>query len=82
MSDRTSASVFGKMFTLLAKNPTEEHKEMAKEIFKMTDEYDFGYYQMYVDEELMKLDLAKIGIDPDYPEDGEVVIYGIENESI
>lgn len=75
MADRTSASLFGKIFDLLAKNPTEENKAIATEIYPMRNEYDFSDYQMYCDESLIKLGLAKMGINPEYPEDGEVVIY-------
>ena len=75
MADRTSAGLFGKVFNLLAKNPTSEHKEIAKEIFAEVGNYDFSNYQMYADDALMKLGLAKIGINPKYPDDGEVVIY-------
>ncbi|SKA29831.1 hypothetical protein SAMN04488128_103178 [Chitinophaga eiseniae] len=75
MADRTSARLFGKIFTLLAKNPTDEHKEIAKEIYGFTDDYVFSKYQMCVDEELILLGLARKGIRDDYPEDGEVVIY-------
>ena len=75
MADRTSAALFGKIFSLLAKNPTDEHKAIAKEIFSYTGEYDFNNYQMEVDKELIILGLAKMGIDPKYPEDGETVIY-------
>lgn len=76
MADRTSARLFGKIFELLAKNPTDEHKAIAKEIFAETSDYDFSNYQMDADEPLIALGLAKKGIDPKYPEDGEVVIYG------
>lgn len=76
MSDRTSAGVFGKMFNLLAKNPTDEHKEIAKELWPEIQEYDFSEYQMYCDDALIALGLAKTGINPKYPEDGEVIIYG------
>ncbi len=76
MADRTSARLFGKIFELLAKNPTDEHKAIAKEIFAETGDYDFSDYQMDADEPLIALGLAKKGIDPEYPEDGEVVIYG------
>jgi len=78
MADRTSAALFGKFFELLAKNPTDEHKEIAKEIFTETLGYDFSHYQMYADESLLALGLAKIGVDPEYPEDGEVLIYGFD----
>lgn len=76
MADRTSARLFGKIFELLAKNPTEEHKAIAKEIFAETGGYDFSNYQMDADEPLIALGLAKKRIDPKYSEDGEVVIYG------
>lgn len=75
MVDRTSAGLFGKIFELLAKNPTDEHKKIAKEIFDETGNYDFSYYQMYADESLITLGLAEKGIDPEYPEEGEVIIY-------
>lgn len=75
MADRTSAGLFGKIFDLLAKNPTEENKSIAAEIYPMRSGYDFSDYQMYCDESLIKLGLAKMGVNPDYPEDGEVIIY-------
>jgi hypothetical protein len=67
MADRTSASIFGQIFDLLAKNPTDEHKEMAKQIWPLRREYDFNDYQMDCDEALVKLDLAKL--------EGEEIIY-------
>jgi hypothetical protein len=75
MADRTSAGLFGKIFELLAKNPSDEHKQMAKEIWPMTSEYDFSEYQMYADDALLTLGLAKKGIHPRYPEDGETMLY-------
>ncbi len=75
MADRASARLVGRIFELLAKNPTSEHKEIAKEIFAESMQFDFANYQMDADDALIKLGLAKIGIDPNYPEDGEVVIY-------
>jgi len=75
MADRTSAELFSKIFNLLAKNPTEENKIIAAEIYSMRNAYDFCDCQMYCDESLIKLGLVKMGINPDSPEDGEVVIY-------
>lgn len=75
MADRTSAGLFGKVFELLAKNPTEENKTNALEFWAMRGDYDFSEYQMYCDDSLITLGLAEKGIDPEYPEDGEVVIY-------
>ena len=64
MADRTSAALFGKIFELLAKNPTDEHKAMAKEIWPLTNDYDFSEYQMNADGSLIELGLAKEGKDP------------------
>lgn len=75
MADRTSAGIFGKIFTLLADVTPEKHKELAQEFYEASREYDFSEYQMSCDEALIKLGLAKMGIDPDYPEDGEVILY-------
>lgn len=65
MADRTSAALFGKLFQLLARNPTEEHKEIAAEMFDLTGEYDFSNYQMYADEACEKLGLCRIPSDPE-----------------
>ena len=59
MADRTSAAIFGKISELLAKNPTDVNKAIAKEILAETVYYDFGYYQMDADESLIALRLAK-----------------------
>lgn len=75
MADRTSARLFGKIFGLLAKNPNEENKEIAKEVYLETSDYDFSLSQMDADESLIVLGLAKMGIDEDYPEEGEQIIY-------
>ena len=75
MADRTSAEVFGFIFEKLSDNPTDENKKLADEIFAKTMQYDFSHYQMYADEALQKLGLAKMGVDPEYPDDGEVMIY-------
>lgn len=75
MADRTSAKIFGKVFNLLAQNPSEENKALAKTMFNEADNYDFSFYQMECDSSLITLGLAEMGVDPDYPEEGEVVIY-------
>jgi hypothetical protein len=81
MADRTAAAIFGMIFEKLAKNPTAENKELAKEIFGELGGYDFNEYQMYVDDALITLGLARRGLDPDYPEDGETILYGTENQN-
>lgn len=75
MADRTSARLFGEIFQLLAENPTEENKLIALKIYDKAGEYDFSWYQMDADESLVTLGLAKRGIDPDYPEEGETILY-------
>jgi hypothetical protein len=77
MADRTSAALFGKVFTVLASDPTPQHKQWARELWSQTLEYDFTPYQMDCDEALQVLGLAHKGIDPRYPEDGEGIMYGL-----
>ena len=61
---------------MLASNPSDEHKKIARKVWAMSREYDFCDDEMYCDRALHKLDLARKGVDPGYPEDGEVWIYG------
>ncbi|WP_126654107.1 hypothetical protein [Chryseobacterium aureum] len=75
MADRTSAEIFGIIFEKLASKPTEDNKELAKELFEKCSDYDFSYSQMEIDDSLIILGLAKIGIDERYPEDGECIVY-------
>jgi hypothetical protein len=75
VADRTSANLFSVIFELLAENPSEEHKTMAKKIWKLTRNFDFSFDQMGCDAALVTLGLARLGVDSKYPEDGEVVIY-------
>jgi hypothetical protein len=79
MADRTSAGIFGTLFELLAKNPTEENKAIAREMYPHTFGYDFSLCQMGAEEALIKLGLAKKGINPDYPEDGETILYATQD---
>jgi hypothetical protein len=80
MADRTSAGIFGKVFTLLAERPSEERKAMARKVWKESKEYDFTADQMYADEALTALGLARLKVDPKHPEWGEVWHYGPEGE--
>jgi len=75
MADRTSAHLFGTIFRLLAKNPSEENKTIAKEIFPLTNNYDFSNYQMDADDALIALDLAHIGTNEGDDEERETIIY-------
>ena len=73
MSDRTSASIFGEIFEMLAEKPTKEHKKIAKRIFEKINNDDFNYYQMGADEALITLGLAHRG--PDLECGGETIVY-------
>jgi len=68
MADRTAAALFGQLFALLAEDKPQDPKAIALDFWKQSRDYDFSHYQMYCDEALQKLGLAKMGIDPD---DGE-----------
>lgn len=59
MSDRSSAEIFGMVFEYLAEIPDERAKKMAKKMLEASANYDFSAYQMYCDEALIKLGLAK-----------------------
>ena len=58
MADRQSASLFCTFFEYLAAAPDERAKEFAKELWRMSQEYDFNEYQMYCDDALVTLGLA------------------------
>lgn len=74
MADRTSAAIFGKLFELLANNPTKDNKELANEIYyELIDQYDFSTYQMCADDALISLGLAQMSLDPEFP--NEVIYY-------
>lgn len=75
MADRTSAGLFAKLFELLAKNPTEEHKEIAREMYNLTSEYDFSDYQMCADDACLTLGIARRGVNPEYPEHGVMTLW-------
>ena len=70
MADRTSANIFGEIFCMLAENPSDEHKEMARRIFEHSREYDFSSYQMEADSACLKLGLIRRGVNPHYPDEG------------
>lgn len=79
MADRTSASIFAIVFKCLAEDNSEKAREFARKLWGEKNSYDFNSYQMYCDEALITLGLAKKGINPEYPEDGEVTLYWQED---
>lgn len=62
MADRTSARLFGKFFSMLARNPSKENKKLANELYDDLSQYDFSLYQMGVDDSLIELGLAYLGV--------------------
>lgn len=78
MADRTSAGIFGDIFKELAKDEPIDRVAFAKKVWEWSQGYDFSEYQMDCDDALLKLGLARRGIDPRYPNDGESIIYGEE----
>lgn len=80
MSDRTSARLFGEVFEILAEHvPAGEARDAAVlRFWGLTRDYDFSPDQMGADDALFALGLARRGVDPDWPDDGEVVLYGPE----
>lgn len=74
MADRTSARVFGEIFTHLAENPDERNKELALWLWDFPmKRCDFHPCQMECDEILKTLGLYAIGKSPyDYEGDYEV----------
>jgi hypothetical protein len=76
VADRTSAEIFSVMFEYLAKSPQDARtKKMADYLWSAASGYDFDAYQMGCDKALLKLGLASMGLNPEYPEDGETIIY-------
>ena len=52
MSDRTSAELFGNIITLIHESLLEEEwkRELTKEIWELSEDYDFLPYQASIDE--------------------------------
>lgn len=80
MADRSSAYLFARIFGLIDEyvHDAEDRQRRALEFWKETREHDFSPYQMGCNELLMKLGLARRGVDPVRPEDGVTMRYGPE----
>lgn len=70
MSDRTTASLFSRIFEHLANTATAEDKKFAEELYQETNSYDFSDYQMGCDDALIILGLARVEVN----EEGEEII--------
>ena len=75
MADRTSAEIFGTFFCRAAALKLGKKDKLVKFMWALRTEYDFSDYQMDCDEALIRLGLARRGIDPEYSEDEETVLY-------
>ena len=49
MSDRNTAELYAKWLVTLAREPTDEHKQMAREMWLFGQRYDFCGQDMGVD---------------------------------
>ncbi|EYF02635.1 hypothetical protein [Chondromyces apiculatus] len=78
MSDRSCAEIFGRVFNILAEKPTEDHKQVARKVWAECEACGFTPDQMYADDALATLGLARVGEDPRHPEHGDVWFYGPE----
>jgi hypothetical protein len=76
MADRTSAALFCTIFKELAADLSPGSVHVAHKIWPFVQSHDFNEYQMNCDDALIKLGLARMGVNPLHPEDGEVVLYG------
>jgi hypothetical protein len=68
MADREAIEIFASFFELLATDPTPQHKGWALKLWKQSQNYDFNDRQLECDEQLLRLDLAKMR--------GEEIVYG------
>ena len=78
MADRGAANVFGRVFTFLASDPSEKNRIFAKSLWRMSLDFDFHPYQLYCDEELEALGLARVRDS----EHGKIWCYGPEGEEL
>lgn len=78
MADRTSAALFAEIFDVLASDEPMDRKALARRFYELSQGYDFSPSQMGCDEALTKLGLLRMGVDPEYPDDGETYLYGPE----
>lgn len=77
MADRSSAYILGRVFEMIADELRGAARDrVAADFWHLSREYDFTESQMHADEALILLGYARKGIDPEYPEDGEGIIYG------
>jgi hypothetical protein len=59
MSDRSSPQIFYLIYTLLAVNPTAEHREIAAKLWKLSQKFDFSDYELGCEEAMIALGIAE-----------------------
>lgn len=69
MADRSSAEIFGEIFTFLADESEMSVEELAKWLYDKMRNYDFQPYQMECPKALVRLGLAKICEECNSPHD-------------
>jgi hypothetical protein len=81
MSDHSSAEIYREIFRLLASDPTPQHIKWSHKLWKQSQQFDFGPDMLHIEKELKKLGLCRKGLNHDYPEDGEIWLYGLATEN-
>ena len=77
MSDHTSPVIFAKVFELLARHDLSDSCKVAREVWELSQEYDFYNEDMGCEEALEKLGLARRNGTPD---EDPAWFYGPEDE--
>ena len=66
MADRTAAKIFGRVFDLLARDPSDDHRALAREVAGWMRGYDFHPVQTGATEAMVALGAARwTGADED-----------------
>lgn len=64
------------VFRLLADDGQLDRDSLVEYFWNVRSKYDFSPYQMDCDDALVKLGLARLRIDPEYPNEPERMFYG------
>jgi hypothetical protein len=80
MADRSAARILGRAFAVLAEQPDDRAKALARRLWDLTKGADFDPSQMGANEALLALGLGRYRVDTNYPEDGERLHLGPEGD--
>lgn len=76
MADRSSAWIYGRVFEMIVRAvEPKRQKAEARRAWKDMQEFDFAPDDMHAEKALLKLGLAKKKVDPQFPEDGPMIVY-------